>query len=186
MSGDTELVRRSLDNDTSAFEQLVRKYMRHVYATCFAIVKNHFDADDAAQQTFIAAYTKLSTFEGRSSFGTWLIRIAVNQSRTILRRRRTAALVGIPVDPPDPRPDVLSQISDRRDVQCLNEAVSRLPEKQRLTVSLRIYQGLPFARISEILDISAGAARTSYHYGMRRIMREIARNDKKDTGGERS
>jgi RNA polymerase sigma-70 factor (ECF subfamily) len=186
MSGDMELVRRTLDNDPSAFEQLVRKYMRHVYATCFAIVKNHFDADDAAQQTFVSAYTKLSTFEGRSAFGTWLIRIAVNHSRSILRRHKTAALVGLPGDPPDPSPDVLSQISARRDVQCLNEAVSRLPEKQRLTVSLRIHQGLPFARISEILDISEGAARTSYHYGMRRIMREFSGTPKKDTGGEGS
>ncbi len=184
MPRDEELLRRARDRDTNAFEQLVRKYMRQVYATCFAVVNNHFDADDAAQQTFIAAYTKLSTFEGRSSFGTWLIRIAVNQSRSILRRHKTGLLVGLADDPPDPRPDILSQLSAKRDKRSLNEAVSRLPEKQRLSVVLRLQQGLPFARISEILAISEGSARANYHYGMRRIMSEIC-NAKRGGGGDK-
>ncbi|MBN2224662.1 MAG: RNA polymerase sigma factor [Deltaproteobacteria bacterium] len=183
MPADEELLRRARDNDTNAFEQLVRRYMRQVYATCFAVVNSHFDADDAAQQTFIAAYTKLSTFEGRSSFGTWLIRIAVNQSRTILRRRKSRAFIGLVDDPPDPRPDILSELSARRDERNLKEAVLRLPEKQRLSVVLRLNQGLPFARISEILSISEGAARTNYHYGIQKIMRDISKAENNDNGG---
>jgi RNA polymerase sigma-70 factor (ECF subfamily) len=186
MPSDEELLKRAQGLDSHAFEQLVKKYMKQVYVTCFSIVNSHFDADDAAQKTFIAAYTKLSSFEGRSSFGTWLIRIAVNQSRTILRQRRTGTITGLVSDPPDPRPDTFSQLAAKQERRDLDEAISRLPEKQRLSVILRLHQGLSFAEISEVLTISEGSARTNYHYGLKRIMRDLARSDTNKAGGKRS
>lgn len=186
MPRDEELVRRAQGHDKEAFEELVRKHMKQVYVTCYSILNTHFDADDAAQKTFIAAYTKLSTFEGRSSFATWLVKIAVNQSRTILRQRRAGIFIGLVADPPDPRPDILSLMAAKQERQNLDEAISHLPEKQRLSVVLRLHQELSFAEISEVLTISEGAARTNYHYGMQRIMRDITRPQKSAKGDKQS
>jgi RNA polymerase sigma-70 factor (ECF subfamily) len=185
MPCDEELVRRARGRDEQAFEQLVRKYMKQVYVTCYSVVNNHFDADDAAQRSFIAAYTKLSTFEGRSSFGTWLIKIAVNQSRSILRQRRSGFVVGLVSDPPDLRSDILSRLVARQERQNLDEVISHLPEKQRLSVILRLHQGLSFAAIAQALTISEGSARTNFHYGMQRIMRDIAKPEKGANGDKR-
>ncbi len=185
MPCDEELVRRARGHDEQAFEQLVRKYMKQVYVTCYSVVNNHFDADDAAQKAFIAAYTKLSTFEGRSSFGTWLVRIAVNQSRSILRQRRSSIIMGLVSDPPDPRSDILSRLMAKQERQTLDEVISHLPEKQRLSVILRLHQGLSFAAIAQALTISEGSARTNFHYGMQRIMRDIAKPEKGGNGDNR-
>ena len=87
MESEKELIQLATAGDDGAFEKLVRNNMRHVYATAFAVVKNHFDADDVAQVSFIKAYRALKKFRGDSTFKTWITRITINQAKDHLRRR---------------------------------------------------------------------------------------------------
>ena len=72
----------------SAFQSLVEKHSSDVFRLAYRITGNEHDAEDAVQDTFLRAFQKLSTFDGRAKFGTWLYRVAANSSLDVLRRRR--------------------------------------------------------------------------------------------------
>lgn len=88
MLSEEQLVKRSLQGDLQAFEELVLGYQSKVYALTFRYMGNEEDAYDMFQETFIKAYRSLPTFKGQSSFGTWIYRIASNVCLDELRRRK--------------------------------------------------------------------------------------------------
>lgn len=73
---------------SACFAELYATYSRRLYNTIFAITKNHEDAEDALQETFLRAYTGIHAFEGRSAIYSWLTRIAINSALIVLRKRR--------------------------------------------------------------------------------------------------
>src|SRR5512146_2730470 len=84
---------RARNGDREAFGRLVRRHHRRVYAAALHILGNHSDADDATPESFVRAYTRLSSFDGRADFFTWLYRITVNTALNSLRGgKRGAAL----------------------------------------------------------------------------------------------
>src|SRR5205085_2522380 len=87
---DNELAARAAGGDESAFEELHRRHRHRVMQTCMTRLRNAEDAEDASQETFAQVYRNIATFRGESLFTTWLHRIAVNQSLTIIRRRDAA------------------------------------------------------------------------------------------------
>ena len=92
---DADLVQQTCRGDTKAFEQLVIKYDRQVMKLAFNMTGHPVDAQDICQDTFLRAYSKLSTFRGESSFRTWLMRIAVNQSLNHRRRKDVGRLLSL-------------------------------------------------------------------------------------------
>ena len=95
---DLELVAAAKGGSSAAFEELQSRYSRRLFRRIQLITKNHEDAEDALQETFLHAYLALDSFEGRSQFASWLTRIAINSALMVLRRRRTRAEV--PFEPP--------------------------------------------------------------------------------------
>ena len=85
---DWALVRRAQREDTSAYDELIRRYQERIYATVYHMTSNHEDANDLAQDAFIKAYRALKSFKGDSSFYTWLYRIAVNKTINFLKLRK--------------------------------------------------------------------------------------------------
>src|SRR5580692_6712104 len=77
--------------ETGFFHDLIRPYERTVYIMILSVLRNEADAEDAAQEAFLKAFRNLSKFRAESKFGTWLIRIALNEARSRLRARKTAA-----------------------------------------------------------------------------------------------
>ena len=92
---DDVLVVRAQAGDYDAFEQLVRRHQRRVYATAYGIVKNSAEAEEVSQETFLSAFEHLEGFRGESQFSTWLFRVARNHALMKLRKKR-----------PEPRGDV--------------------------------------------------------------------------------
>src|SRR5271163_2522748 len=92
-SRDLELVAAARAGSNAAFEELQSRYSRRLYRRIQFITRNHEDAEDALQETFLHAYLALDSFEGRSQFASWLTRIAINSALMVLRRRRTRAEV---------------------------------------------------------------------------------------------
>lgn len=176
MAGDGALVERARAGDGAALDALVSAHHEAVYQVTLRVLGDPDAAADAAQETFLRALGALDGFRGDASFRTWLLRIAANTARTAGRkttRRREVAL--------DAASDGLAAGSDparqavaRTEVERVERALAELPEKQRLAVSLRIYQELSHREIGAVLGSSEGAARVNYHLGIKRLKELLA------------
>jgi len=178
MNDERQLIDQVLTGSEAAFEQLVQTYMRDVYYTSLSIVKNHFDADDVTQNTFVRCYTKLGGFNGKSSLKTWLLRIAINLSKDTLRKRNRSRTLpdGDYVESlSDNTPNAEQQLKTHQNSEMIETALDALSDRQRIVVSLRLKQELPFPEIAELLNITTGNAKTTFHYGVKRIIKECER-----------
>src|SRR5918998_2851304 len=88
---DLAAVERTRAGDPAAFRVLVDRYGRSVFRLAYRMTNNEFDAEDVVQETFLRAYKQLDSYESRSSFSTWLYRIAANYSLDLIRSRKRAA-----------------------------------------------------------------------------------------------
>jgi len=178
MQTEKELVRLAQSGDNNAFEKLVRNNMRQVYATAFTIVKNHFDADDVAQTSFIKAYRALNKFKGNSTFKTWITRITINEAKDQKRRKKSKVhleQIGHLRHLPDKKGDALSNYITQEKLNEASNVLNLLPLKQRLTVTMRIIDGLSFKEISQAMNISVSSAKTNFHYGIKKATEIIAK-----------
>lgn len=146
--------------DPAAVEWLVCTHQAAVYRLALSILDDRAEADEAAQEAFLAALRRLGTFRGEAAFTTWLYAITVNTCRSRWRKGRTwqrlrgalqAARWGAP---PDPLPEAAA--AQRETAGAVWRAVQALGEKHRLPVILRYYHDLPTAEIAQILGISLG------------------------------
>ncbi len=168
---DATLVERARAGDTRATGALVSRHQGVVYRYLVGILEEEDLAADVAQDTFVQAIRHLEQFRGDSSFRTWLLAIARNEARGALRKRkrnRTESLDMVPE--PDAEglpPDV--EVERRIETERVREALRRLPEKQKLSVALRLFDGLSFREVAEATDTTEGAARVNYHFGIRKL-----------------
>jgi RNA polymerase sigma-70 factor (ECF subfamily) len=177
---DLTLVRRSQEEDVSAYDQLVRRYQERIYATIYHMTSNHEDANDLVQETFIKAYRALKSFKGDSSFYTWVYRIAVNKTINFLKQRKNRVQMSLnDVDfNVENDPDLVALISDktpRRDLNLaelqekLNEAMQKLSEHHRMVVTLHDIQGLSHEEIGAIMDCNVGTVRSRLFYARQQL-----------------
>jgi RNA polymerase sigma-70 factor (ECF subfamily) len=153
---DGELVRRAKRGDAEAFGELVNRHLRGVYALSFSFTRNHADADDLTQEAFLRAYRSLGTFKERSSFRTWLYRIAANACANHLGRSgpRTESLDGCmaaanAVGPPDAAS--LSELEGR-----VAELTGQLPAGFRVALHLIVNEGLSHRQAAQVLGCARG------------------------------
>jgi len=173
---DAELLALFRKDDTRhyAFNQLVRLYQRKVYMVVRKIVIVHEDADDITQDVFVKVWHNLEDFKGNSSLFTWLYRIAVNEALAHLRRKRNRFFL--------PIQDVEGELSTHLATASasayldgdetalkLQQALLKLPEKQRLVFNLKYFEDLTYEQISEITTTSVGALKASYHHAVKKL-----------------
>jgi len=169
---DAALVARALTGDEHAFETLVERHQRTIYAVAARILRDHDGADEATQRTFVRAFERLRSFRGEASFGTWLQRITMNECRDILRAgRRHVALESVPEE----RLAVTSEPADVQLGATLRRLVADLPPRQRSVLSLRVFADLPFAEIARAEGITENSAKVSFHHAVRRLRQWLAR-----------
>ena len=169
---DLQLVEQSKRGNQSAFDELVLKYQSQIYYLVLRIIGNSDEAADIAQTTFIRAYQRLHSFQGRSSFKTWLYRIAINQSKNYLREKvRKEKFLPLSEDVRKWEGKLEEIIVTERS-QMLREAISQLPERQRLTLVLRIYEELPYKEIARIMGGSTGLAKVNYFYAINNLRKK--------------
>ncbi len=167
---DRALVAATVAGDRAAFDVLVRRHQRTVYGICHRFAGDHAEASDLAQDAFVRAYRGLAGFKGDAAFGTWLYRVAVNVclSRAAVR---TPALD--PIDPLDladrqsVRPD--EAVWRAQDAARVKAAIARLPEKQRLTVILRVYHDLPHEAIARTLGSTVGTVKANFFHALQNL-----------------
>ena len=178
---DAELLAHAQRGDERALNLLVRRHQGGVYRFLLNFLRDEDQAADAAQNTFLRAIRRLDGFRGDSSFRTWLFSIARNEalslSRTRRRRREERLVEDDLVSRPADAPDEVAIRSD--EVRRVREALARLPEKQRLSVSLRLFDQLSFREIGGLTNSTEGAARVNYHYGIGRLREWLGEHAKR-------
>ena len=168
---DEELVQQVRKGDERAMNALVDRHHGVVFRTCAAILSDEDLAADASQNCFLKAFRAVDRFRGEAAFRTWLLAIAGNEARGLLRkvkRRREDRVEDVDILPAEGN-DPLAEVTLRSEVARVREVLADLPEKQRLSVTLRIFEGLSFKEIGEIIDSSEGSARVNYHHGIHRL-----------------
>lgn len=169
MDEDFELIARTLDGDLAAFDELVKKYQKPLYSMAYRMMSNHDDASDLIQKTFVKAFTGLGSFERRSSFKTWLYQIAINLAKNVYRDRSRVEYVNLDKVVIRRNPRTLEAMIVKESRQRLRNALTDLPEKQRLTLLLRIQEGKKFEEIADIMKCSIGTAKANYHHAVQKL-----------------
>lgn len=168
---DAELVADARRGARDAVESLIRRHQGVVFRYVMSMLRDPDRSSDVSQDTFLKALRNLDRFRGDSSFRTWLLSIARREALGALRSergQRCVPLEGHEVIPGSGSgPDAHAIQSD--EVRRIRAALDRLPEKQRSSVSLRLFDGLSFREIGEVIGSSEGAARVNYHYGINRL-----------------
>lgn len=149
----------------------MRKYQQRVYWHVRKMVIDHDDADDLTQETFIKAWNHLDNFRQDAKLFTWLYRIATNECLQFLNKKKRQATVSFD----DVEHELLDKLNTNVLIEAdaiqmkLQQALLRLPEKQRLVFNMKYFDDLKYEEISEILDTSVGALKASYHHAVKKI-----------------
>lgn len=168
-----DVITRLRDPDTqrAAFAEIVEAYGEKLYWQIRKIVLSHEDANDILQNTFLKAWKNLDYFRGDAKISTWLYKIATNESITFLKKQR--ADHNISLDDTDTFLLETLKSDDYFDGDELQlkfqEAILRLPEKQRLVFTMKYENEMKYEEISEVLGTSVGALKASYHHAVKKI-----------------
>jgi len=160
------------------FRLIVERYSQKLYWHIRRIVILHDDADDAMQNTFINAWRNINNFRSESSLYTWLYAIATNEALAIIYKRKKNNTVSID--------DLGSWFANSREGNSwfdgneaqikLQNAILKLPEKQRVVFNLKYFDEMSYEDMSKILKTSVGALKASYHHAVKKI-EDFVRNN---------
>jgi RNA polymerase sigma-70 factor (ECF subfamily) len=185
-SDEAALVSAARRGDAAAFERLYRSYCSRVLGLCLRMTRRRDIAEDCVQQTFIRAWRSLGVFEGRSSFGTWLHRIAVNEvlmhqrnrgtrseldRSSELRTERVAAGGESEAEQQPLHYQPAANERDAGDVMDVERALATLPEGSRHVVVLQAIYGYSHEEVADMLGIAVGTCKAQLHRG-RKLLRE--------------
>lgn len=179
------IVRKALAGDSDAQTHLFTSYTKGLYQAAFAVLRNKEDAEDAVQDGLSKAYSSLRSFQGRSSFSTWLTRIVINSARMIHRKRRNP--------PPVSLDEILETQSDRwsqavttqpdPETMCsatqiralINEQCEKLRPKLKAAFRLHAIDGFSFRESSYALGVSVGAVKSRINRARRTLARGLGK-----------
>jgi RNA polymerase sigma-70 factor, ECF subfamily len=169
MDDDFQLLDRCIAGDREAFDELVLKHQKPLFSLLYRMVSDADDAADILQKTFVKAFTGIQGFERRSSFRTWLYQIAINLAKNLYRDRSRAAKVSLDDVIIRRDPKTLESLIRKETRDRLYKALTALPEKQRLTVMLRVQEQKTFDEIAGIMQCSVGTSKANYHHGVQKL-----------------
>lgn len=179
------LLQRARGGDLTAFDRLMQGCHKRIYALLYNMTSHREDAEDLLQEVFLKAWQSLPGFEGKSSFYTWVYRIAVNRAINFVKKRkrrqgmslddmdagieRDPALVHLASSDTPQRHSQLRELQEK-----LNAALQTLSEKHRTVVILHDIEGVPHEEIGEILGCSSGTVRSRLFYARQQLQAELA------------
>ncbi len=174
---DKELLEKFLDENTRhyAFNLLVNQYQQRLYWHIRRILLDHDDSNDVIQNVFIKVWKNLENFRQDSLLYTWLYRIATNEALTFLKQKKRRSFVSFS-DVEYEMADTLSNdplfTGDKIQMR-LQQAILKLPPQQRLVFNMKYFDAMKYEEISEILGVTVGALKATYHHAVKKISKYV-------------
>ena len=169
MEGEDRLVERAQHGEEEAFEELVRHYQAPLYYLALRFVRDEHAAADLTQTVFLRAFQGLPGFRQQSSLKTWLYRITINLCKNYLRDRAKKDFENSSeLDPPS-HSNPLLELIEHEDQRRLLQAWEQLPERQRITMTLKIQEGMKYHEIAEVLECTVGAVKANFHHACKKL-----------------
>jgi RNA polymerase sigma-70 factor (ECF subfamily) len=164
--------------DQTAFGKLIEAYQRPVYNLAYRMLNNSGEAEEAAQEAFIRAYTRLHTYNPDLKFSTWMLSITSNYCIDLIRKRRALLLSIDEPLPPHPAlmsdgqkgPEAQMEMSEQQDM--VQSLLQELPEDYRQTVVLRYWHEMSYEEIAEMMDTTVSAIKSRL-FRARRLLAEV-------------
>jgi RNA polymerase sigma-70 factor (ECF subfamily) len=171
-ANESELVIRAQDGDRNAFSELVCNHAQGVMNVIYRMCGDMQLAEDAAQETFIRVWLRLSSYSPRVSLRNWLYRIAVNAAIDMLRKEKRImpqAVEDLHLLDSQPGPEAM--LASAESTRMVQAAVLTLPDASRAVLVLREYEDLSYQEIAESLDIPVGTVMSRLNYA-RKLLKE--------------
>jgi RNA polymerase sigma-70 factor (ECF subfamily) len=182
---DLDLIVEFRDGNQGSFEELLSRYSSKVFSLASRLTRNPEDAEEVLQDVFVTVHRKIESFEGKSSFSSWLYRITVNAAFMKLRKRRQDQSLSLEdiVQQPHSIPALKSPESSYVDAQsirnemleALETAIKRLPDDYRPVFILRDVDGLTSREVGKILDLTVPAVKSRLHRSRLMLRRRLNR-----------
>lgn len=179
------LVRAVQNKDQKSFEELYTKYYKKIYAIAFATTKNVSDAEDILQITFSKVWQSISSLDDPSAFNTWVQKIAINESKTLLNKRKPS----VSIDDEEDDSHVTELESDlmlpeayaeKEDLSArLRQIIYELSDVQRQTITLYYFDNLTISEIAQIMDCTEGTVKSRLYLARKAIRTEIEDQERK-------
>jgi RNA polymerase sigma-70 factor, ECF subfamily len=168
--------------DKAAFGKLIEAYQSPVYNLAYRMLNNSGEAEEAAQEAFIRAYTRLESYNPEHKFSTWMLSITSNYCIDIIRKRRALLLSLDEPLPPHPAlmsdnskgPEAQMMINEQQDM--VQSLLSELPEDYRQAVVLRYWYDLSYEEIAEMMDTTVSAIKSRL-FRARRQLAEVSQHN---------
>lgn len=181
---DDRLVEMAREHDVAAFEALMRRHNRRLFRVARAILRDQDAAEDAVQEAYLRAFTRLDAYRPTGRFSAWLTRVAVNEALMMRRRERDATVSLDDVGDetrfaPDPAglvdaPTAEQFVEAAHARALLEHAIDALPENFRIVFMLRVVEGLDVRETAECLDLNQTTVRTRLFRAHRQLRADLA------------
>ena len=174
MLDDNELIQKFQNGDEKAFDQLVRNNLNNVFGFFMKVTRDEMSAEDLTQDVFMKLYKNLKNFRHDSNFSTYLYRINSNTVNSWITRNKWKNLLHLDQAPDKGENDIKNEAEWTKE-ELWNE-ISKLPNKQRRVMILRITNSLSYSEISSVTGMSEGTAKVNFHHGLKKL-KEVLSND---------
>lgn len=181
---DDRLVELARGRNRLAFEALMRRHNRRLFRVARSVLRDSAAAEDAVQEAYLRAFTRLDAYKPTGKFSAWLTRVALNEA-LMMRRRERKDMVSLdelgedlvsPSEAPDHEPQTADQFVEAAHARALLEhAIDALPENFRMVFVLRVVEGLDVRETAECLDLNASTVRTRLFRAHRQLRSELSR-----------
>lgn len=172
MKADQDVIAEIKNGNTASFAILVERHQKTMMKAALRVTRNLNLSEDIVQESFIKAYQKIDSFEGRSSFRSWMYQITLNTARNKLRslKRENVSIENMTLATENRLDETLHRHSV---FEKLKAEIDELPEKQRQAISLRVFDDLSFKEIAEIMNCPYDTAKANYRHAMLKLKSKI-------------
>lgn len=178
LNNDFELIKSFINGDESAFNRLAVKYQEKIYWHARRMTGNHLDADEIVQEVLIVLYNKLKTFEFKSAIYTWIYTITNTRSINYLKRKSLRSFFSLDeiTNKKFDQNDVIDDIESKQKIKNIENAMQKLPVKQREVFIMRNFDELSYEEISQITGKSIGTLKANHFHALNKI-KEMVKYD---------